>query len=140
MKLHEEFKTYENLWEDYELDPTSKLINSYEDFVFDYEGWEEEGYEDHFDPASAYGHYQTSSTTVHPDFTYDVDAMTVFETLRDKILPEKSNKISDAGLQAEYKKLEAAWENSTEEARYEAGEALDLFIAENLEAVLILNM
>lgn len=131
MKLHEEFKTYETLWEDYEPTELDKLLWAMDDFEFEYDGWEEEGYTDQFDPR--YGHYQTSKTYEHDDFTYKVSAMDVFEVLRDEILPTNKDKISDAGLQAEYKKLEAVWENATEETADAAGDALDLFIAKNLE-------
>jgi hypothetical protein len=133
MKLFEEFKTYENLWEDYEPTEVDKILWAMNDFEFEYDGFEVEDVEDRFDPGSWHGHYQVSKTYEHDDFTYKVDAMDVFEVLRDEILPTNKDKISDAGLQAEYKKLESAWENSTKETEEDTGEALDLFIAKNLE-------
>lgn len=134
MKLFEEFKEYENLWEVFELSAADKLLLAMDDFEFEYDGWSEDGYEDHFNPNSYYGHYQTRKTYEHNDFTYTVDAVSVFETVRDEMLPNMPDKISNAELAAEYKKLEAAWTNATKETEDEAGEILDLFIAKNLDA------
>jgi hypothetical protein len=132
MKLHEEFKEYENLWEDYEPTEVDKLLWDTEDFEFEYEGWEEEGYEDHFDPGRAYGHYQTSSTYKHDDFTYAVDAVDVFETLRDEILPKVDTTKVKNELILEYKKLEAVWEKSKDDAD---ADVADMFLAKNLEDI-----
>lgn len=131
MKLHEEFKEYENLWEDAELDPVDEILNDYDSIKFDYDGFTVEGYEDHFDPR--YGHWDTAETYEHDDFTYDVDAVSMFEFLRDTFLPKNVNKISDVELATEYKKLESAWENSTDETEDAACEALEIFLAKNLE-------
>lgn len=131
MKLHEEFREYENLWEDYEPTEVDKLLWAMDDFEFEYDGFEEEGYEDHFDPR--YGHSQTSKTYEHDDYTYKVDAVDMFEFMRDIFLPKNADKISDVELAAEYKKLETAWENSTEETEAAACEALEIFLAKNLE-------
>jgi hypothetical protein len=60
--------------------------------------------------------------------------VSVFEVVRDEMLSKMPDKISNAELAAEYKKLEAAWMNSTKETEDETGEILDLFIAKNLEA------
>lgn len=133
MKLYEEFKEYENLWEAYEPTEVDNILWAINDFEFDYEGWEETGVKPGFDPGTSDGYYETEETYEHDDFTYKVDAVSMFEVLRDEILPEHSNKISNSALAVEYKNLETAWENSTKETEDEAGEALDLFLANNLE-------
>ena len=122
-----------------------------DDFEFEYGGFEDDAVTDHFDPNSAYGHYQTSKRIYHPDFTYEVDAVSMFEVMRDRFLPNNVDKISDSTLAAEFKKLNAADDeayaallnakaNGTSEelkaASYTyniANEALELFIANNLK-------
>ena len=135
MKLHEEFKEYENLWDDSnkEVDPVDQILNTTDDFELEYDGFEVEWYEDHFDPSSSYGHYQTGGTDYHPDFTYKVNAINMFETLRDDILPKHAEKVTDSTLVTEYRKLAQAWENSTDATEAETGDAMELYIAKNLE-------
>lgn len=124
MKLFEEFKEYETLWES--ADAVDEILWALKDFVFEYDGWSKDSYVDHFNPDS--GHYTTSKTYEYDDFEYEVDPVSMFEFLRDDFLPRNSDKIFNAKLAAEYKRLEAACENSDEDI-----EALELFIARNLE-------
>jgi hypothetical protein len=130
MKLYEEFKVYEKLWEAVEPDPVDKVLQEYDDFKFDYDGFTEDGYEDRFDPGSAYGHYQTYTTHEHDDYTYTVDAVDIFEALKDDILPNARD--TKNSFAAEYKKLEAVWENSKNDAD---ADAADMFLAKNLDVI-----
>lgn len=131
MKLHEEFREYEHLWENAEPDEVDKILFGIEDFEFEYDGWTEEGSVDHFDPR--YGHWDTSKTYDYDDFTYTVNAVEIFEVLRDKLLPKIDiSKVKDP-LVIEYKKLEAILENSNKETEAMNADALDMFLAKNLE-------
>lgn len=134
MKLHEEFKEYETLWEDAELvdntDEYTKLCSTYEgreqlrsmsseeklalykpesfdtlqnilikaireegDIPLEYDGFSREYSQDHFDPGSYYGHYQTSSLVDYDNFTYKVDPDEMFDVLHDEILPKYLDKV-----------------------------------------------
>jgi hypothetical protein len=149
MKLYEEFNEYEKMWdssskdtlqEEQTIDPVDEILKTYDDFEFDYDGWTEDGFEDHFNPFSSYGHYQTSKTYNYDDFTYKIGAVDMFELLVDflpKIVKIKKNYDSDSEVELinEYKKLEQAWMDSSKEEEESTGRALDLFIAENLEAL-----
>jgi hypothetical protein len=139
MKLHEEFREYENLWEDYEPDEISKMLWAMDDIEIEYDGWTEEGFNDHFD--SRYGHWTTPTSYDVPDTVYKVDAMTMYEALIDHILPKYINEVDDKNLVAEYKSLVAACEeseNSSKEASEAAWDALALFIVQNMEDLVAL--
>jgi hypothetical protein len=173
MKLHEEFREYETLWEnvlaeekefrseltrlkstpegreklknlsnaerlalinaDTAADPVMQALKKkhYSDFEFDYEGWEEEGYEDHFDPDR--GHWDTAKTYVHPDFTYTVEPVDMLQVLVEDILSTCDPSKYNSNILNEYKKLEAAWINATPENEEEACEVVELFVIEHLE-------
>jgi dsDNA-binding SOS-regulon protein len=174
MKLHEEFKEYETLWDapalteekefrseyarlcstpegraqlkamsieerqalykaDREVDPVQKVLDAIPDFELEYEGYAYDWYEDHFDPGRDYGHYQTTGTDYVDDFVYSVDATDMFETLRDVIIDKYADKVGKSELLDTYKILEKAWEDSSEENEEEACEAVELFLAKNLE-------
>lgn len=174
MKLHEEFKEYETLWdapilaeekkfrseyakllstpegreqfmamspeerfalsrEAAEADPVQKILNATPDFELEYEGYEYEWYEDHFNPDYAYGHYQTTGKSYLDDFVYSVDAGSMFELLRDIIIDKYANDVGKSELLDTYKALEKTWEDSTEEIEEEACEAMELFLAKNLK-------
>ena len=174
MKLHEEFKEYETLWDthslteekefrselarlystpegreqlknmsteerqalykaDREVDPVQKVLDATPDFELEYEGYEYEWCEDHFDPGSWYGHYQTTGYDYVDDFVYSVDATSIFELLRDTIIDKYADKVDKSELLDTYKALEKAWKDSSEETEDEACEAMELFLAKNLE-------
>lgn len=141
MKLYEEFRDYEKLWDDVteedkklseDLDPADKVLMETDDFELEYEGFEAEWEKDHFDPGSWHGHYQTRGTQYYPSYTYDVDAISMFETIRDYMLPEYSSKYSNIKEVKEYNRLLKIWENSSEETEDEASAAVDLYLATNL--------
>ena len=103
-KLYEEFKLYENLWEDVEEpqegekektvtseDPYAEFnlsaseeeaLAAYtEPFEIEYDGFNIEWDEDRWDPNSAYGHYSVSKSSSINDFTYEVDPEDMYDTL-----------------------------------------------------------
>jgi hypothetical protein len=132
MKLFEEFNEYENLWSEDEID---KVLHQYDDFEIEYAGFESEWYEDHFDPGSYWGHYQTDGVNDYSDFTYEVDAVSIFETLRDTILPKKGESKADDPVVKEWLRLnelavETAGTPEEDKALYE----LELFLAKNLDS------
>lgn len=140
MKLHEEFKEYESLWKEAaeleeaaELDPVSKILKETSDIELEYNGFSIEDVEDRFDPTSDYGHYQRISTSNYDDFTYTVEAWEVFKVLRDDIIPFYADKVPSHEKLEEYKKLMQAWETSTEETEEATGDAMELYLADNLE-------
>lgn len=114
------------------VDPIQKVLNDIKEIDLEYGGFANDWYEDHFDPNSYYGHYQTGGTDHYDDFTYTVDATSVFEYLNE-LLPAKLDKLPVNDLTVEYKKLLKAYNDSTDDMEEEAGEALDLFLAQNLE-------
>lgn len=133
----EEFKEYVNLWdtsleEAAEPDPVDKILWSIPDIEFSYDGFSEDQYEDHFDPGLWDGHYQTLETVHFPDYTYTKDAVSVFEALRDEIIPKYKDKVSNNKLLNEYLALVQAWEDSTDETESETSNAVDLFLATHL--------
>lgn len=133
----EEFKEYTNLWdasleEAAEPDSVDKILWNIPDIEFSYDGFSEDQYEDHFDPGLWNGHYQTSETVHFPDYTYTKDAVSVFEALRDEIIPKYKDKVSNNKLLDEYLALVQAWEDSTDETESETSDAMDLFLAAHL--------
>lgn len=133
----EEFKEYTNLWdasleEAAEPDSVDKILWNIPDIEFSYDGFSEDRYEDHFDPGLWNGHYQTSETVHFPDYTYTKDAVSVFEALRDEIIPKYKDKVSNNKLLDEYLALVQAWEDSTDETESETSDAMDLFLATHL--------
>lgn len=125
---------------DQEADPVQKEINTFNDFEFEYGGFSSEWYEDHFDPGSWHGHYQTGGSYQYPDFTYTVAPSEVFDTLNDIILPKYADKVKPNELLTTYLQLEKAWSESNNENEAELGEAMDLYLAENLDAFVDLFM
>lgn len=140
MKLHEEFKEYENLWgtdtfleEVAEPDPVDKVLLDTPDIELEYCGFSNKYTKDHFDPGSWRGHYQTSGSDYYGDFTYKVDPVTMFETIRDDIIPEYASKYPTNELLCEYIRLDKLFQEAPTETAEELGETCDLFLAQNLE-------
>lgn len=148
MRLYEEFKEYETLWEAHEQDQVDEILRGYDDFEFEYDGFDDDNYEDHY--SYDFGHYTTSKLTHYDSFTYKVDAISLFDFMRDDFLPDNADNISDDKLEDTFKKLNTATDdtyaalniakekNTPEEikaatAAYNtAMDALELFIANNL--------
>lgn len=126
-----EFKDYENLWEDTSISPVNKILWDTPDIELEYDDFSNDWFEDHFNPDS--GHYQTTGTDYYSDYTYTRDAVDVYETLRDEVIPEYKDKVPSSKLLSDYLALEQTWENSTEENESETCEAMELFLATHLE-------
>lgn len=116
----------------------NKLINEHDDFDLEYEGFEQEWHEDHFDPALPYGHYDTGGTTWHDDFTYNKDAGDMFELIRDTILPKYLNhpKYKNLSLVSDFAELDDAYNKATsEEEQQIILDEQDLLVAGNLDSL-----
>lgn len=117
-------------------DQVMKILTEIETIPLEYDGFENDWYEDHFDPNSSYGHYQTGGTNSYGSFTYEADAVTVFEYLRDSLLPEQAGKKSNS-LLAEFKRLNDICDSidykTQADAFEKAGEELEIFIVQNLD-------
>ena len=133
MKLHEEFKEYENLWESSEtVDPVDEILKQTPDYELEYEGYDEDWYKDKFDPTSLYGHDQDYGTHHYNDFTYAIDAVRLFEYLADDLLQDKAQEPITSDLMAEYKKLMDAWYAAKGDEEDRACDAMELYIATHL--------
>lgn len=145
MKLFEEFKLYEIMWdeeqlkgvsskelqEDNEADPVHQILSKMEDIDFEFGGFDRERYEDKWSNTS--GHYTNDWTDHYGYFNYSQDAMTVFEDIRDEIIPKYIDKVEQVPLIQECRKLYYEWNNSTDETEDETGAKFELFIAQHLE-------
>lgn len=136
MKLHEEFKEYENLWEASEnlkeaVDPVDEVLKQTPDYELEYEGFDEDWYQDKWNPNSLYGHDQDYGTYHYNDFTYTVDAESLFEYLID-MLQTKAQEPITSDFMAEYKKLMDAWYKAEGEEEDRACQAMELYVAKNL--------
>ena len=102
-KLYEEFKLYENLWEEAEVpekeaDPFEEfnlsssveiaLANFPYDFEIEYDGYTDTWDEDRFDPESAHGHYTVSKSRYYDNFTYEISPEDVLEDLTENFIPK----------------------------------------------------
>lgn len=136
MKLHEEFNEYENMWEDTKaleeaVDPVDEVLNKTPDYELEYEGFDSEWSEDKFDPNSWYGHYTVDGTDHYNDFTYKIDAGSLFEYLVD-LLQDKAQEPVTNELMTEYKKLMDAWYKAEGEEETKACAAMELWVAQHL--------
>ena len=125
---------------DREADPVIKELETLGDFEFEYDGFDSEWYEDRFDPGSWYGHYQVGGTYSYPDFTYTVSPEDVFETLRDSIIGKYADKVKPTEILSTYLQLEKTWSEADDDNEDELGEAIDLYLAKNLNAFVDLFM
>jgi len=145
MKLYEEMKMWESLWEDkietYIDEKTDKIIDSIleqtEDFVVEYEGFDEDYDEDHWDYSSE-SHYQTSSTAHYGDFEYEIEAVDVWEdtvNMSQKDI-DKYKYIQSAGnseLLNTFIKLQKETTEAPKEQATLYWNRLGVFVAENLD-------
>ena len=136
MKLFEEFKLYETMWngeplkEDNGTDPIQQILSKIEDITFEFGGFDRERSEDKWSNTS--GHYTNDWTDSYGHFNYSQDASIVFEDIRDKIIPEYIDKVEQVPLIQECRKLYYEWDNSTDETEDETGDKFELFIAQHL--------
>lgn len=115
-----------------ELDPVNQILRQLPDYKLEYDGYEYEWDEDFWN-YSTMNHDQRSGTSYQNDFTYEVDATSLFETVFD-ILQDKVAGPVDDKLMIECKKLMQAWWRAKGEAEETALAAVELFVAQNLEA------
>lgn len=146
MKLHEEFKEYETLWEEVEetkvlkenSDSSEELIDKalegIADFELEYDGWTDHDAKDHF---GWNGHYQTTTHINYPEFTYEVEVAEMYEDMRDVLLVKYADKHMKNALVQEWQRLYAAYETASDEEKVAAEEAIDIFVADNLEDLFI---
>ena len=135
MKLYEEFKEYENMWEASKslkesADPVDEILAKTPDYELEYEGYDEDWYKDKWN-YNTMSHDQDYGTHHIPDYTYAVDAVSLFEYLVD-LLQEKAKEPITNELMAEYKKLMDAWYKAEGEEEDRASAAMELYIAQHL--------
>lgn len=116
MKLYEEFKEYETLWEKVTADDINskadKLYYDLEDVEFEYDGFAGDSYEDRY--SYDYGHYTVDKTVYYDDFTYVVDVAYVLEALERSIIP-KDNRYGCPAFLEPYYDLKAIADNAKNE-------------------------
>lgn len=135
MKLHEEFNEYENMWEDTKaleeaVDPVDEVLNKTPDYELEYEGYDEDWYEDKWN-YNTMDHDQDYGTYHIPDYTYEVDADSLFEYLVD-LLQDKAQEPGTNELMTEYKKLMDAWYKAEGDEEARACAAMELWVAQHL--------
>lgn len=128
MSTEERLKLYQ---EDAAVDPVQQILNNTSNIGFEFEGFDRERYKDKWDPNT--GHYTKDWTDSYDSFTYTQDATTVFEDIRDEMIPKYIDKVEQDSTVQECKKLYDAWQSSTEETEEETGDKFELFVAQNLE-------
>ena len=118
-----------NLTEDAVNDPaaTSALLTKIGEVEIEFPEFEQEWVKDRADVRGQ--HVQDYGTDLYPAFTYSVDATTVFEDLRETIIPEYKNRVENSELLTQYLNLAQA----SEDGDTEAVNALDFFLAQHLE-------
>ena len=149
MKLYEEFKEYENLWEalEDEGNQTEKEFRSeYARLSSTPEGREQlkamdfrkrrelEQADRKIRPSYKLLSSYYTITLEYEDYNYEADAHRVFEAIHDILCFEENlAKMSNRELANKYDELWDAWSNATPEDSLEAEEAFDYFVAENLD-------
>lgn len=134
MNIYEVWDKLDKLNES-EVDPIDKILWSLPDCVLHFDGFERDYVSDHYDPESRYGHYQTSQKYYWDDFEYEIDTVTMFELLFDKVIKENIDKVPNTEIISKLKTLYKAMEDAPKEEEEQASFTLGLFIAENLETL-----
>ena len=126
-------KRKELLDADREVDPVEQILKQFPDYDLEYEGYDYEWYRDKWN-YNTMNHDQDYGTDHYDDFTYSVDATSLFETVFD-ILQEKVKEPTESDLMKKCKELMQAWWQVSNDADKEAEplEAVELFVAQNLE-------
>jgi hypothetical protein len=135
MKLHEEFREYETMWEASEtleeaVNPVDEILAKTPDYELEYEGFDEDWYEDKWN-YNTMDHDQDYGTYHFDDFTYEVDATGLFEYLVD-LLQDKAEENPTDEVMVEYKKLIDAWYKAEGEEEDRACAAMELYVAQHL--------
>jgi hypothetical protein len=145
MNLYEEMKLWEAMWEDkvenFIDEKTEKIVDDLlgkvDDFVIEYEGFDEEYDEDHWDYSSE-SHYQTTSTVHYGDFEYEVDAGDVWEGIVNLSQEEiEKHKFTPSTESSEvlntFIKLQKEAESAPKDQSTLYWNRLGVFVAENLD-------
>ena len=143
MNLYEEMKLWESMWEDkvetYIDEKTEQIIDDLlknaDPCIIEYEGFDEDYAEDHWDYSSE-SHYQTSSTVHYSDFEYEIEVgdawyeiVNILQKDLDKVI--KSNKPSE--LLNTFIKLQKEAEAASKDQATLYWNRLGVFVAENLD-------
>lgn len=124
MKLHEEFKEYEELWE--ELSEADEALKNTPDFELEYEGFTVDAWEDVWNPYRSEPDQIDHSYRIG-DFTYTVDASDMYDTICGFL--ERETDASKSPEVAEYLRLYTIYEKAD---TAEALDAVELYIVQNL--------
>lgn len=111
-------------------DPVDQILRQLPDYELEYEGYDEDWYEDKWN-YSIMDHDQDYGTYHFDDFTYEVDATSLFECLVD-LLQDKAQEEVTAEVMVEYKKLMQAWYDAEGEEEERACAAMELYVAQHL--------
>ncbi len=114
-----------------ELDPVDQILRQLPDYELEYEGYDYEWYEDKWN-YDTMDHDQDYGTDHFDDFTYSVDATSLYETVFD-ILQEKVQGPVESDLMRKCKELMQAWWRAEGDEEAEPLAAVELFVAQNLE-------
>lgn len=112
------------------VDPVDQILSQLPDYELEYEGYDEDWYEDKWN-YSIMDHDQDYGTYHFDDFTYEVDATSLFEYLVD-LLQDKAQEEVTAEVMVEYKKLMQAWYDAEREEEDRACAAMELYVAQHL--------
>jgi hypothetical protein len=115
-----------------ELDPVDQILNKLPDYELEYEGYDYEWYRDKWN-YNTMDHDQDYGTDHYDDFTYSVDATSLYETVFEILQEKVSGPVTDK-LMIECKKLMQAWWQVSDDKDKEAEPlaAVELFVAQNL--------
>jgi hypothetical protein len=99
LSSEEKLKLYR---EDNAADPVQQILDKASDIEFNFGGFSRDRYEDKWSHTT--GHYTKDWSDSYDSFTYMVDAVTVFEDIRDKMIPKYIDKVEQSPLIIECKK------------------------------------
>lgn len=127
--FNETYDELNSLTED--LDPIDQLLFETSAIELNFNGFDRDAFQDKFDPNS--GHYTVDWTNHYGDFTYEVSAVSIFEKLRDEIIPKHMSKFEGNEIVDKFKILYQNWEASTKETEEETCSKMEMYLAENLD-------
>lgn len=134
MNIYEVWDKLDKLNES-EADLIDKILWSTPDYEFYYDGFARDYTTDHFDPESSHGHYQTSQKYYWNGFTYEVDAVEIFEQLTGHIIEENLAKVQNTEISNKLRALFDATKNAPTEEQENTLNTFELFVAENLDDI-----
>jgi hypothetical protein len=147
MKLYEEIKMWESLWEDrietYIDEKTEKIIDDLlekaDNYIIEYEGFDEDYAEDHWDYSSE-SHYQTSTIAHYGDFEYEIEVGDVWEDIvnisqKDIDKHKFIQSAKSTELLNTFIKLQKEAEEASKDQATLYWNRLGVFVAENLDGL-----